>query len=418
VDANVRFRYDFFLSLTNTTVSNRSPRYRVLSLCTLAFFATMVARLVISPVVPAITEAYGVASGDIGFALTCLWLAYACAQFPSGLLGDRYGERDIVLVAIAGTALGSGLLVVAPTFETFVLAVTLLGALAGLHYSVATTLLTRLSPNTGLAIGVHSTGAPIAGLLAPVAAAYVGASYGWRYAVGLGTIVAVPSLLLVWIGIPAQEPRRPEQSLTERLEFSSLFELLSRPAIRFTTVLSVCCAFVWQGTASFLPTFLIEFQGYTETQAGLVFSAYFVIQGIGQPVIGTVSDRLGRDVTAMGCMLAGVFGYPLFVVADSSLGIGAAVVCVGIAMSWGAALLPKFMDELATDEQGAGFGLVRTTYMILGSLGSVGVGVLAERFDWALTFLVLAGLLGFVFLSLLGATVRQAGVRSTRSSPE
>jgi predicted MFS family arabinose efflux permease len=56
-----------------------SYRYTVLVLATLAFFATMVARLVISPVVPEITDAYGVTNTAVGFALTGMWLAYALA---------------------------------------------------------------------------------------------------------------------------------------------------------------------------------------------------------------------------------------------------------------------------------------------------------------------------------------------------
>lgn len=387
-------------------MSSRGTLYRVLALCTLAFFATMVARLVISPVVPLITDAYGVSNGAIGLALTCMWLAYACAQFPSGLLGDKYGERRVIVLAVAGTVLGSALLVLAPTFPVFVVGATLLGGLAGLHYSVATTLLTRVFPDTGLAIGVHSTGAPIAGLVAPVAAAAVGAQFGWRPAIALGAIAALPALLFVRVGIPRYEPARPEEPLRERIELRSLGALLSEPAIAATTLLSVCCAFVWQGTASFLPTFLIEFQNYSEARAGVVFSAYFVIQGLGQPAVGTVSDRVGRELTATGCMITGVIGYPLFVVADSLLGIGVAVVCVGIAMSWGAALLPKVMDELPAEQHGIGFGLFRTTYMILGSLGSVGVGLLAQHVGWALTFSLLACLLGVVLLALLAMTVR------------
>jgi len=60
----------------------------------------MAARLVISPVVPAISNAFGVSNAAIGLALTGMWLAYAAAQFPSGLLADRYGERSIILVSV------------------------------------------------------------------------------------------------------------------------------------------------------------------------------------------------------------------------------------------------------------------------------------------------------------------------------
>ena len=67
-------------------------RNTVLVLCTLAFFATMVARLVISPVVPDIETEFGTSSGMIGLALSGMWAAYALSQFPSGVLADRYGE--------------------------------------------------------------------------------------------------------------------------------------------------------------------------------------------------------------------------------------------------------------------------------------------------------------------------------------
>ena len=380
-------------------------RYRetVLALCTLAFFATMVARLAISPVVPAITEDLQVSNTVIGFALSGMWLTYALSQYPSGLLGDRYGERLVILVAIAGTAVGSLLIAISPSAALFVFATLVLGALAGLHYSVATSLLTRAIPNTGTAIGIHSVGAPIAGLLTPVAAAWIGTTYGWRPAVALGVVVSIPTAVLFALGVRKREPARPNQPIRERLRLGQITELLTRPQIAFTTVLAVCGAFVWQGTASFLPTFLVEGRGYTETAAGVVFSAYFVVQGIGQPGVGTLSDRLGREVVAAGCMAAGVVGFTLFVVGDRLWGVAIAVVCVGIAMSWGAALLPKFMDNLSPEEQGMGFGLVRTTYMILGSAGSVAVGAIADLYSWRLSFLVLAGLTGFVLLALLGS---------------
>jgi len=110
----------------------------VLGVCTLAFFATMAARLVISPVVPLIGADFAVSNGALGLALTGMWFAYAASQFPSGLLADRYGERRIILVAVVGTAGASALLAVAPTYGIFLLGAVVLGGVAGLHFSVAT----------------------------------------------------------------------------------------------------------------------------------------------------------------------------------------------------------------------------------------------------------------------------------------
>ncbi|MUW15972.1 MFS transporter, partial [Halorubrum sp. CBA1125] len=78
--------------------------HTALALCTLAFTATMIARLVISPLVPEITVQFGVTNATVGLALSGMWLAYALAQFPSGVLGDRYGERAVILTAVGATA--------------------------------------------------------------------------------------------------------------------------------------------------------------------------------------------------------------------------------------------------------------------------------------------------------------------------
>jgi YNFM family putative membrane transporter len=382
-----------------------STERTVLAGVTLAFFATMVARLVISPVVPLIADEFSVSNAAIGLALTGMWFAYASAQFPSGLFGDRIGERAVILIAVGGTAVASGLLALSPVFAVFVVFAFALGGVAGLHYSVATTLLSRRFEDIGTAIGIHSAGAPVAGLLAPVAAAYVGTRISWRVAVALGTLTAVPSFLLFARAVDATEPTRPGQRIRDRIDPAALAELLSRPPIAGAMVVSVLMAFVWQGTASFLPTFLVEHRSYSETTAGVVFSGYFVIQGVGQPGMGWLSDRFGRVPATAGAALTGVGGYVLYVTGPGLASVAVATVLVGVAMSWGAAMLPLFLDHMTAEEEGMGFGLVRTTYMVLGATGSVGVGLLADVWDWRVSFLVLAGLQALVVCGLVGAMV-------------
>jgi MFS family permease len=395
-----------------------SYRGAVLAACTLAFFATMAARLAMSPVVPAISEAYGVSNGAIGLALTGMWFAYAASQFPSGLLADRYGERRIILVAVGGTAVASGLLAASPTYGVFLVGTVALGGVAGLHYSVATSLLTRTLPNTGSAIGIHTSGAPLAGLVIPVAAGFVGTGLGWRWAVALGVAVALPSALLFgWIVRPTP-PARPDDSVWSRLRTGPLLQLLTRPAIVRTAALAVGGAFVWQATASFLPAFLIEHHGYSERLAGAFFSGYFVVQGVAQPALGTLSDRIGRDVAAALAIGIGTVGYVGLALGTGLWLMGTATVAAGIAMSWGAALLPKFMDLLDAEERSAGFGLIRTAYMMLGASGSVVTGLLADALGWQPAFLALAVVLGGMLAVLLLSIGRSSAARAPAAPPD
>ena len=380
-------------------------RHTALALCTLAFTATMVARLAISPLVPRITTRFGVTNATVGLALSGMWLAYALAQFPSGVLGDRYGERVVILTAVGATAVASLLIAISPSIGVFMVFTVVLGAGAGLHYSVATTFLAKQFDDIGRAIGVHVAGGPIAGLAAPPLAALVGSRYGWRVGILLGTAVAVPVFALFASQVRSTEPVRPDQALRERFALSPLAELLSRPSILYTTGLATLGAFTWQATASFLPTFLEVGGGLSTALSALLFSLYFLVHGGTQPVTGSLSDRFGRDATAMGTMSAGIVGYGLLVAtARFDLGLGPTVVAigfVGVAMSWGAPVQSRFMDLLSDDERGAGFGLVRTAYMVVGASGSVVVGTVSDAAGWAPAFGLLAGVMALGLAALL-----------------
>jgi MFS transporter, YNFM family, putative membrane transport protein len=381
-------------------VSRWQYRYTVLVLCTLAFFATMVARLVISPVVPEIEAHFDTSTGAIGLALTGMWAAYALSQFPSGVLADRYGERRVILTAVSVTAVSSLLLALSPSLALFGLFAVVLGAGAGLHYVVATTLLTRLFSNTGRAIGLHVTGSPIAGLSAPILAAAIGSRYGWRVALLLGTAAAIPVGLAFARRVRPTDPPNPERPMREQFDPETLVALLSRPRIAYTTVLAIVAAFVWQATASFLPTLLVSHHGYSTAFAGVLFSLYFVVHGIGAPTIGGLSDRFGRDPTLAATLAVGIVGYGALATGGSLPVVVSGVVLAGVAMSWSAPLQDRFIVRLSEEEQNRGFGLVRTVYMLLGALGSVVVGTLADLAGWALAIGSLAVLLALAVGSL------------------
>lgn len=376
-------------------------RHTVLVLCTLAFASTMLARLVISPVVPDVTGEFGVSTGAVGLALSGMWAAYALTQFPSGILGDRFGERRVILAAVGITAVASLSLALAPTYPAFAVLTVALGAGAGLHYSVATSLLTKQFDDIGRAIGVHVSGGPLAGLVAPVVATAVAVRYGWRAAIAVGAAVAVPVFVAFAWRIGTTPAERPGESMRGRMAIRPLIGVLSRPPITFTAAVAVLGAFCWQATASFLPAFLVGFRGLSETSAGLLFSAYFVVNGLAQPATGLLSDRIGRDGAAAATMALGVVGYALLV-AGPRAALLPGVVCVGVAMTWGAPVQSRFFDKFEANERGAAFGLVRTAYMVVGSTGSVVVGVLSDLAGWAAAYGLLVGVTGTALALLVG----------------
>ncbi len=376
-------------------------RNTVLALCTLAFFVTMFGRLAISPVVPQITDEFEISNAVIGASLTGMWLAYGLAQYPSGILGDRYGERKVILTALGGTSVACLLIALAPAFWVFVITTVVLGAFAGLHYSVATTLLSRIHDNVGTAVGIHNSGATIAGLAAPVVVAWVAVTFDWRAAVMVSALIGLPAFVLFFWMVEPTAPQRPNEPMRERFKHGTLGDLLSRPAIAFALGIAIIGEFVWQAAASFLPIFLIEHAGYSSSVAAVGFSAYFVSQGVAQVGVGWASDRFGRDRATAGCLLLGAIGIALLVGESAVVVVALGIVLLGIGMSFEAALLPRMLSDLSVEERATGFGLLRTIYVITASLGSVVVGLIADAFGWAASFGFLAALLLVAFVGFV-----------------
>ena len=385
-------------------------RYTVLVLCVGAYFAIRFIQLAVSAVLPSILDTFGVSRTAIGIVLGGMWTAYGIAQLPSGILSDRFEARLVVLGAVSLTSVAGILLAGTPSFLLFGVFVVVLGIGAGLYYNAATALLTDRFDAVGQAIGIHRIGDPAAGLLAPPIAAAVAVRYGWRVALGVGVGIAVLVVAVFVHGVPSTSHERTNESLRELFAPTSLIKLLSQPGLAYTTALAMLAEFVSLATMSLLPTFFVQHHGYTLARAGVLFSVLAAIEGALQPVVGRVSDRLGRDVVLTVMMGAGILGYGTL---STTTGFALAVPAVGLAgfaMSWAPPLQSRAIDELAGAEQGTGFGLFRTIYILSGALGTVVTGVVVDTAGWGTSFLMLTGLLAVALLLLL--STRMLGTRS------
>lgn len=375
-------------------------RYTILTICVGSYFAIRFVQLIISPAVPSLLREFSTSRGAIGTLLGGMWVVYAVVQLPSGVFSERFSGRTIALVALGLTSVASLLLAVAPSFSLFSAFLLVLGLGAGLYYNAATMFLTQQFDTMGRAIGIHRLGSPIAGLLAPLLGATIIARYGWRIALASGAVLALLVLSVFAWQIRPTRPGKPNASLSDSVQPSHLIELLRRPDFAFTTGLAVIGEFVGLATMTFLPTFFVQYHGFTLGLASGLFSVYFVIVGLFQPVSGWLSDRFGRDVVLILMMSAGVLGYGLLSVTTTIAIAFPAVIFAGFAMSWPPPIQSRAFDSLTQTDQGVGFGLVRTIYILSGALGTVVTGTVADIAGWMRSFQFLAALL-IVALALL-----------------
>lgn len=376
-------------------------RYRdtVLALLVVGNFAQLGARLLVSPLVPDVIGAFDVSKGGVGLALSGMWAVYALLQYPGGVLADRYGERRVVLAAMGCAAAASLALAAAPTFPLFAAGVLLLGASAGPFFPVAAAFLTRLYEGTGKTLSVLTASGSVAGLVAPVAAAFVAARSGWRAALVLGAVGTGAALALGLWRIRPTPARAPGTALRDRFDLGEARSVLARSDVQFTTAVAVLCGFSWQSFGSFFPTFLVQYHGLSTPAAGVAFGAVYLLTAVSQPAAGKLSDAVSRDgALATSALLAA--GFVVLLVGGGLAAVAGGALLLGLGVSWPGVLQARFMDVLPGESRNAGFGLVRTVYMFVSAAGSAVTGVLADVAGWRTAYGLVVALLCLVVVAL------------------
>jgi len=367
----------------------------------MGWFITLGTRFVVPALLPNIRATFGVNNAAMGFAVTVIWLTYGGMQFPAGALVDRVGERRL----LAGSMLlaGVGLLAFAgsPSFAVLLLAGAVYGLGSGLYGPARSTVLSRTFPqNDGAAFGVVLAAGSVGAAALPVVAGVLAGWFDWRGAIGL----FVPLFLLVagglWWAVPTREDRTASGAgRTLRSRLDGLRGAIFRRPVIVTSFGVVFLLFAFQGLTAFLPTYLVAEKGFSQTLATAVFAEMFVAGAVFQVVFGSLADRFGHRVILL--FTAGTSVLPLLALPFAS---GLPVILV-IATLFGLRftappLTNAYIVRVLPEEvRGTAWGLIRSTFFIVGATASSVIGAMADRalFDQAFLLLAVITAVGTLF---------------------
>lgn len=158
-------------------------------------------------------------------------------------------------------------------------------------------------------------------------------------------------------------------------------------AIQFFFWASIVCF------EAFMVPFLTD-RGYSPSQTGFVMSAIFGFAIVGQPAVGSLSDRLSSPrwlvAGAMSVAAAAALALP------SAAGVYAIVVGIALVYSLSANSLPAVLDAWIMArrrvEPGLSYGIARGFGSLGFAAGALLLGGVAERFGIPIVFRIYAGL--------------------------
>ena len=322
----------------------------------------------VSPALPAIANALGVAASAAAIVLTAYLVPYGLLQPVCGTLGDRFGRLRVLHVIVAGLAAGTFLCAVAPTLPLLVAARVVTGCFAAGIIAVSQALVgdvvgpERRGAAVGILMGITFTGQGLSSGLGGIITDLM----SWRAAFACFGVLAVVALALL-LRLPAADEKDAVPAPAPTGSFFSRAARIFFGGHRAVYLVACSTGLVFLGVYGFMGTFLAERCGLGSTQAGLIMMLYGVMCLVG----GTVSGRIGAVRGPRGVICVGE---------ASGLVAIAALLAVSVTGSWAPALL-------AAGALGFGYILTQPTLVSLSMdadpaqtglcTGLIGLGVFA-----------------------------------------
>jgi len=365
-------------------------------LCTLGVFCFISYNLVRMPVLSLFAESLGAGPERLGLIVSVSTLTGVLLKLPSGALSDIYGRK--VLLRIGVVAFG-----LPPFVYPFVSDLNVLTGLRFVHGlataifapSALATVADLYQERRGAAMGTYTACTQSGALLGPFLGGWLVYQAGFPTAfVTAGVFGCIAILIFFSLHLDEPPPRVHEKGLGPVLtEMGKGFLAVARNRRVLITSTTDAAKMIANGALmAFLPLYGLSV-GLNAGQVGLLFSVQAVTSFFSKPIMGRVSDRVGRQpLILIGLLIcAGTFismpqagSFALLLLLSSGFGFGEAVVS-----SSSAALVA---DSSEFKRLGAGMGMQGTVMDIGHASGPLLAGFLIAHTSYQGAFAVIAAI--------------------------
>ena len=402
------------------------PYVLVWLLLIFAWAANFVIRTGFSALLPSIIGELQLSYTRAGLLASAFFYAYVLMQIPSGLLGDRFGRRRILVLGLLGGALAAGLTGLAGSFAGLFVARALTGAFQGSLFSNDRAIIVTVTPleRIGLGQGVSFSGPGLGLAFGLVIGGLMAEVLPWRTVMmlfGLGPVLAA---LLIVRHVPPLAPSTTRAPVGQRLR--RLFGNGPLWVLGLTGFCTIANQFI---LATWAPLFFQEVGVDDLGRAGSYAALQGIAASLGMVVSGWVHDRLvKRGHGSKTVIVAGLTGVAVSmlamaaVISQRSIGALAIVLFVAAFFCWSIwsavyALLGRMVRQ---EELGTAFGLSNSISFVGAIVGPTATGWARDLAGSFSAGCVLGAVLAVADVALVFAIrvpPRADGVLAPRTAP-
>jgi len=358
-------------------------RLRLLSFMTVAHFAIHWFMQLFPVILPTLKSSMRLNDVQVGSLTSTRMFVQAASNFPSGVVADSFLHRRSLIVTSSLLFMGGAYWVFGTLsgYAWALLAVSLLAIGTSLFHPASVASLSNQFPERrATAIAVYGMGATLGNTITPLAVGFLLANFSWEKVLEAQVFVGLAAACLVWIyaarAFAAETPR------SEKAKPLQEMKVFARNPVFLAVVLVRSFNHIArQVSITFLPIYLTEYLGYSGIGLGFYLTLMSVSGLVAQPVMGVLSDRLGRKAV----MVPTLFGlgtvYLLILWARPGVELALVIVAIGFLFYTVANVTTAaVLDVAGAGSQASSFGLLSLGTNLLVTPAPILAGFLIERF--------------------------------------
>ena len=390
---------------------NMKKRHQVLLVLSILSVITFLDRIAISTAGERITHELGLSNVQWGWVLGIFTLSYGIFEIPTGLLGDRFGSKKILIRVVLWWSVFTVLTGFSTGFAMLLVIRFLFGMGEAGAYPNTSIALSKWFPahERGQAQAIIWTASRLGAGLTPLLVIPIQQKYGWQTSFYVLGVIGISWVILWYFWYQENPEDAKDISESERSEILKnrqlsthssnvpLSKLLNNSNLWFLMAMYFCYAsgaYFFQG---WLPKYLQNGRGISENQLKFVSSAPFLLAAAGCFFGGVLSDFLvkkygkkwGRRLAPMiGLGFSGIFLIVSALTENNTtaiilLSIGMAFMDVTAPVSWAVAM------DIGGNRSGSVSGAMNTAGLAGAYLSTVSFGYLATHFDYNFPVIIL-----------------------------
>ena len=393
------------------TLGGASPRQAFAGLCATAFLAYCSYAICRTPLLPLYARELGASPAMVGVVMGASTVTGIFLKLPAGAWSDILGRRPMLIAGALVFATMPFVYLGVASLAALVCVRAVHGSATAIFGPVASASLSDIAPTDRRATWL-STYATVQGLgqaLGPVIAGYLIAAsrYDLAFLVAGTLACATPLLAARWpVRAPAAVASRRSTHLRQ-----AVADVVRDPLILLTSLTQAAQFLLHGALSAFLPLFAHETLGLTPAELGWIFSVQVITTLAIRPLIGALSDRIGRrPLIAAGLMLcSGAVLAMSF--AGSATVLTATLVSYAAGVAITSAATAAYITDLARRTRyGTAHGVFGSIYDVGDAMGPLLGGLLVAAVGYVWMFRTIAVVALAMALAFLAGSRRAARI--------